>query len=84
MMKNSKLKFSEYMQNISRSKNFGRFVLIVLLSNNRHHSNKLLKSHKFSKQREKKHDYHQMWSLTAYDYFRQTKLHVLITLSENS
>ena len=28
-MKNSKLKFSEYMQNISRSKIFGRFVLIV-------------------------------------------------------
>ena len=56
----------------------------MLLSNNRNHSNKLLKSHKFSKQRDKKHDYHQMWSLTAYDYFRQTKLHVLITLSENS
>ena len=34
-MKNSKLKFSEYMQNISRSKSFGKFVLIVkvLLSN---------------------------------------------------
>ena len=30
-MKNSKLKFSKYMQNISRSKSFGRFVLIVLL-----------------------------------------------------
>ena len=30
MMKNSKLKFSEYMQNISRSKSFGKFVLIVL------------------------------------------------------
>ena len=29
MMKNSKLKFSEYMQNISRSKRFGKFVLIV-------------------------------------------------------
>ena len=29
MMKNSKLKFSEYMQNISRSKSFGKFVLIV-------------------------------------------------------
>ena len=29
-MKNSKLKFSEYMQNISRSKSFGKFVLIVL------------------------------------------------------
>ena len=28
-MKNSKLKFSEYMQNISRSKSFGKFVLIV-------------------------------------------------------
>ena len=27
-MKNSKLKFSEYMQNISRSKSFGKFVLI--------------------------------------------------------
>ena len=30
MMKNSKLKFSEYMQNISRSKSFGKFVLIVM------------------------------------------------------
>ena len=29
MMKNSKLKFIEYMQNISRSKSFGKFVLIV-------------------------------------------------------
>ena len=29
MMKNSKLRFSEYMQNISRSKSFGKFVLIV-------------------------------------------------------
>ena len=29
MMKNSKLKFSEYMQNISRFKSFRRFVLIV-------------------------------------------------------
>ena len=29
MMKNSKQKFSEYMQNISRSKSFGKFVLIV-------------------------------------------------------
>ena len=29
MMKNSKLKFSEYMQNISRSKSFGKFVIIV-------------------------------------------------------
>ena len=29
MMKNSKLKFSEYMQNISRSKRFGKFVRIV-------------------------------------------------------
>ena len=57
---------------------------LAVLSNNRNHSNKLLKSHKFSKQREKKHDYPQMGSLTAYDYFRQTKLHVLITLSENS
>ena len=28
-MKNSKLKFSEYMQNISRSKSLGKFVLIV-------------------------------------------------------
>ena len=28
-MKNAKLKFSEYMQNISRSKSFGKFVLIV-------------------------------------------------------
>jgi hypothetical protein len=32
-MKNSKLKFSEYMQNISRSKSFGKFVLIVKYSN---------------------------------------------------
>ena len=31
MMKNSKLKFSEYMQNISRSKSFGKFVLIVYI-----------------------------------------------------
>ena len=31
-MKNSKLKFSEYMQNISRSKSFGKFVLIVFYS----------------------------------------------------
>ena len=29
MVKISKLKFSEYMQNISRSKSFGKFVLIV-------------------------------------------------------
>ena len=29
MIKKSKLKFSKYMQNISRSKSFGRFVLIV-------------------------------------------------------
>jgi hypothetical protein len=29
MMKKSKLKFSEYMQNISRSKSCGKFVLIV-------------------------------------------------------
>ena len=29
MMKNSKLKFSEYMQNISRSKSLGKSVLIV-------------------------------------------------------
>ena len=29
-MKNYQLKFSEYMQNISRSKSFGKFVLIVL------------------------------------------------------
>ena len=28
-MKTSKLKFSEYMQNISRFKSFGKFVLIV-------------------------------------------------------
>ena len=31
MMKNSKLKFSKDMQNISRSKSFGRFVLIVIV-----------------------------------------------------
>ena len=31
-MKNSKLKFSEYMQNIIRSKSFGKFVLIVYQS----------------------------------------------------
>jgi hypothetical protein len=30
MMKNSKLRFSECMQNISRSKSFGKFVLIVM------------------------------------------------------
>ena len=30
MMKNSKLKFSEYVQNISRFKSFGKFVLIVI------------------------------------------------------
>ena len=29
MMKNSKLQFSEYMQNVSRAKIFGKFVLIV-------------------------------------------------------
>ena len=29
MMKNSKLKFREYMQNISSVKSFGKFVLIV-------------------------------------------------------
>ena len=29
MMKNSKLKFSAYMQNISKYKSFGKFVLIV-------------------------------------------------------
>ena len=29
MMKNSKLKFSEYMQNVSGSKSFGRSALIV-------------------------------------------------------
>ena len=29
MMKNSKLKFSEYMQNISSSKSFGKFVQIA-------------------------------------------------------
>ena len=28
-MKNTKLKFSEYKKNISRSKSFGKFVLIV-------------------------------------------------------
>ena len=28
-MKNSELKFSKYMQNLSRSKRFGKFVLIV-------------------------------------------------------
>ena len=28
-MKNFRQKFSEYMQNISRSKSFGKFVLIV-------------------------------------------------------
>ena len=33
MMKNFKLKFSKYMQNISRSKSFDRFVLIVYGSN---------------------------------------------------
>ena len=32
MMKNSKLKFSEYMQNISMSKSFGKFVLIISVS----------------------------------------------------
>ena len=31
-MKNFKLKFSEYMQNISRSKSFGKFVLIMSLN----------------------------------------------------
>ena len=30
-MKKSKLKFSEYKQNISRSKSFSKFVLIVLI-----------------------------------------------------
>ena len=34
-MKNSKLKFSEYMQNISRSKSFGKFVLIVKEANSK-------------------------------------------------
>ena len=29
MMNNSKLQFSEYTQNISRSESFGKFVLIV-------------------------------------------------------
>ena len=29
-MKNSKLNFSEYMQTISRSKSFGKFVLLVI------------------------------------------------------
>ena len=33
MMKNSKLKISEYMQNISRSKSYGKFVLIVKKTN---------------------------------------------------
>ena len=33
MMKNLKLKFSEYMQNISRSKSFGKFIHIVRLGN---------------------------------------------------
>ena len=32
-MKNSKLKFSEYMQNINRSKSFGKFVVIVMTRN---------------------------------------------------
>ena len=32
MMKNSKQKYSEYMQTISRSKSFGKFVLIVYLT----------------------------------------------------
>ena len=31
-MKNSKLKFIEYVQNMSRSKRFGKFVLIVMFS----------------------------------------------------
>ena len=31
MIKNYKLKFSEYMQNTSRSKSFGRFFLIVYI-----------------------------------------------------
>ena len=31
-MKNFKLKFSEYMQNISRSKSFGKFVLTVCVT----------------------------------------------------
>ena len=31
MIKNSKPKFSEYMQNINRSKSFGEFDLIVFL-----------------------------------------------------
>ena len=31
MMKNSKLKVSEEIQNISRSKSFGKFDLIVLM-----------------------------------------------------
>ena len=34
-MKNSKLKFNEYLQNISRSKSFGKFVLIVFLTGKR-------------------------------------------------
>ena len=33
MMKNFKLKFSEYMLNISRSNVFGKFVLIVAAKN---------------------------------------------------
>ena len=32
MMKNSKLKLSEYMQNISRSKSFEKFVFIALVA----------------------------------------------------
>ena len=31
MMINSNLKFSEYMQNISKSKSFGKFVFIVFI-----------------------------------------------------
>ena len=43
MMKKSKLKFSESMQNISRPKRFGKFVLIVnefnfFLQGNQFHS----------------------------------------------
>ena len=46
MMKNSKLKVSEYMQNISRSKSFGKFVLIVIFFKSAHliRSNIMVKS----------------------------------------
>ena len=38
-MKNSKLKFSEYMQNISMSKSFGKFVLVVFSHISMHFTN---------------------------------------------